>query len=340
MSVAPTGPSGPDPTSWFMPEATPTPTPTPTPQPTPAPSRSGGPGGPMSVLSQLQSVKGRWPAFAAFADNDRQLVDFARQLSRDGRLGADEVIALVRSAKDFQAITDAERKVLHDALHGEYGTVDPEARKALAEFLGLEDPIARAERLAEERDRAAATKLAGVLDRASQLKQYQPGYESWKDGTPKTFCNILARDVLEGDNPDAFDFYMGTLVDDYRYDVSAILPDTGSILNTPIPVIYDRAAQAARDGKITELTPAEAQAMANKGIPVWIVSKKYNHEAIVYPNLDEPFDPAKGVKIGQAGAFNVSDVYISDPRSWGGWHTDPEIKYYMFPPKAGSPGPS
>lgn len=176
---------------------------------------------------------------------------------------------------------------------------------------------------------APALKLLSVLQYAVDLPQYQKGYTKWKDGTPKTFCNILARDVLEGENPTAFDTYMGTLIDDYRYDVSSVFERTVDILNITIPEAHRRARLAAALGKIKRLTPQIAQRRANAGVVIWIVSGKYNHEAIVCPDLDK-FMPERGPKIGQAGGAN-GIMYISDVRAWGRNHRDPEIEYYEFP---------
>lgn len=184
-----------------------------------------------------------------------------------------------------------------------------------------------------------AKKLLAILEKSVLLVQYQKGWDKWADGSDKTFCNIMARDVLWND-PETlgiYDGYMGTLIDepDFRYDISFIMVnhDPKMILNTPIPVAYKMAALAAKEGKIKELIPEEAQIRANQGTPIWITSIKYNHEAIVCPD-PTPYDPERGVRIAQAGEHN-GIMYISDPRTWGAWGkpgwTDPEIKYYEFP---------
>lgn len=103
------------------------------------PSTRSGPSA-LDVLAQLQAAKGEGPGLLGFLDSDKNVRKLAQQLGSDGRLNADDVVKLLTAAKDFQQITDAERKVLRDALHGEYGALEPAARQAFAQVLGVDDP--------------------------------------------------------------------------------------------------------------------------------------------------------------------------------------------------------
>jgi murein DD-endopeptidase MepM/ murein hydrolase activator NlpD len=103
------------------------------------PIRSQGPSV-RELIGRLQATKGSGPKFLSFLDMAGDVEKLAKRLSADGLISADDVEALVREAKDFQSISIGERSHLLDVLHGIYGPIEPDARAALAAFLGVADP--------------------------------------------------------------------------------------------------------------------------------------------------------------------------------------------------------
>lgn len=105
----------------------------------PEPARAAGPSV-RDLIGRLQATQGSGPKVLSFLDLSRNVEQLAKRLSADGLLTADDLEALVREAKDFQSISVGERSHLLDVLHGIYGPIDPDARAALAAFLGVADP--------------------------------------------------------------------------------------------------------------------------------------------------------------------------------------------------------
>jgi len=186
---------------------------------------------------------------------------------------------------------------------------------------------------------ARAKKLLEILEIAVALPQYQKGYPNerkYANGQLVTYCNVLARDVLDSRCPKAW--IMGWLigganssVEGYDYDISFMNPGKDLmtiILGTGIDVVYNNLLKAAEIGAVKSLTPEEAQNRANDGTPVHIISLKYGHEAIVCPSA-LPYNTAVGPMVAQAGFYN-GIFPISDRKSWGTWWTDLEIKYYEY----------
>jgi hypothetical protein len=170
--------------------------------------------------------------------------------------------------------------------------------------------------------------LKAVLDKAVRLPQYQRGFERWSNNQPKTYCNILALDVLDSSSPRK---YLGTAIDAFRYDIRIALRgnDLENLLSTPLHESYTRIMQGVAQGRATDVSAREAQAFANSGRPVLVMSAKYDHMAIVYPD-PMPWDDLRGPKIAQAGWYN-GVFYISDFRSFGKLWGDPEIRYIVLP---------
>jgi hypothetical protein len=171
-----------------------------------------------------------------------------------------------------------------------------------------------------------AKKLRYILQAYSTCDLYQK--KLWR-GKVRTYCNIFARDVLDNRDWDKLQGWFGTFINDYSYNVACIFPSAISILGTGIHTAYVRAQTAVRMGWIRELTPFQAQQRANEGIPIWIISDKFTHEAIVCPDL-EGYNPEYGVLMAQAGESN-GIFHSRDARAFGDKYKDPDIKYYEFP---------
>jgi hypothetical protein len=187
------------------------------------------------------------------------------------------------------------------------------------------------------KQKKAADKLYQAAIDAVKLPEYKKGFPDGRTypGTDKlvTYCNVFARDFLT----------MFGLIKSYNYDLLCLCDilkneftdDPNKILLywTGIDVAYKNAIKAAALGIIIEHTPESAQQKANVGIPIWIVTLKYGHEAIVIPD-ETPFNSDRGVKIAQAGEVN-GIFYWSDIISptYGMDHKDKEIKYYEFKEK-------
>jgi hypothetical protein len=189
---------------------------------------------------------------------------------------------------------------------------------------------------------AMGKKLRGILEKAVKLKQYKRGYPNNRKyaGGNKlvTYCNVFARDIL--DRRCSKTWIMGWLIGGdhaiietpYDYDITC-LNKSGKIksvlLGTSPGGAYRNAEQASLDKKIESVTMPHAQQLANQGIPVWVTSEEYCHEAIVCPDFNTYFSK-KGCLIAQAGWVN-GIMYISDKWAWGKNFQDPEIKFYYFP---------
>jgi len=172
-------------------------------------------------------------------------------------------------------------------------------------------------------------------------------------GRGSTYCNVSIYDLLDsrcnsvwwnkikvGETTEV-NLPMGGVISAYNYDISPVLPGRSynNILNAPIPFVYQKCID--ENGRGTRLvTPEKAQSLANAGIPVMIISKKYNHVAVVCPDLVwsiekgkmvfQNYDPDLGCFTGNAGENN-DYMYMSDKRGFGAinWK-DEEILYVQF----------
>jgi hypothetical protein len=178
--------------------------------------------------------------------------------------------------------------------------------------------------------------LLHVLEWAVELPQYQMGFEKNDDGTPKTFCNVLARDVL--DSTFRRTDYMGGLINEYDYDIGAVdrkRTIRSLILNTPIEEWYHLAHLAVAGNEADFISPELAQIEANHGVPIHVISSHQppeTHECIICPDSTS-YDSRRGVRIAQAGKIN-GIMYISDPRCFG-WDLNWEnmvryVKYHLM----------
>lgn len=189
---------------------------------------------------------------------------------------------------------------------------------------------------------AKAKYLYHILSLAVGLKQYQAGYPNNRcyAGTKQkvTYCNVFARDILDSRMSKVW--IMGWLIggqnrtiDGFDYDITCLNKNgklIDVILNTSPGGAYRNAIIAEEKNILIKHTPESAQRKANdSGVPIWIVSAYYNHEAIVCPDSNK-YDEFKGPLIAQAGMKN-GIMYMSDPWSWGKNWNDSEIKFYEFP---------
>jgi hypothetical protein len=184
-----------------------------------------------------------------------------------------------------------------------------------------------------------ANKLYSILSQVVKLKQYKKRKpKNNPDGRYTTYCNVLARDVLDSRCKKVW--IMGWLIggengiikDGYDYDIGCLNPDRSLesvLLSTTVQLAYKNAIEASKIGIVESISMKEAQERANKGIPIWVSSAKYNHEAIVCPDLKNIYNEKKGCLIAQAGFYN-GIFYISDKKAWGNRFQDTEIKYYEF----------
>ena len=188
-------------------------------------------------------------------------------------------------------------------------------------------------------------RVRAILQQATTLPHYQRGY-LFKIGESNdrdaTYCNNYARDVLDSQHvavPTSWAGGFGGLVSNFNYNIQPINP-TGSIIdcinNTPIATAYANLAIAAARGQVQEYTPGQAQAQANLGNLVHIVSTGLDadgHEAIVAPDWENAFDAERGVLMAQAGAYN-GILYMSDRRTFGIFGKISEIigsiKFYQY----------
>jgi len=153
-------------------------------------------------------------------------------------------------------------------------------------------------------------------------------YECYHERNGRSHCNIFARDILDNRSNYYYANHYGALCSDFALDISSVFPTTASIFCTRIDVAYDRALIAAKRGLIQSLTMHEAFDLAARGFVIWCISKKYNHECIVYPDFRR-WIPERGCRIAQAGHYNcIRD--ISHFMVFGKHYLDPDIKFYLF----------
>ena len=144
-----------------------------------------------------------------------------------------------------------------------------------------------------------------------------------------SYCNVLAIDILDNRNHDFWGNQYGFLIDDYQYDISSIYKTAFSVLSVNIKTAYDRALKAIYNKKIKKLTQEQAYYEAQKGKVILIMSRKYNHMAIVFPEFKK-YDSEKGVMVAQAGFYN-GIFRISDYECFSYRWKDNEILFLEFP---------
>lgn len=172
-------------------------------------------------------------------------------------------------------------------------------------------------------------------------------------GRDVSYCNLTTYDLFDSrcravwwnsirvGESERVDLPMGNVIQAFDYDLAPVMPDgrIDNILNAPIPVVYDNCLKEHGRGTWL-LAPEDAQQLANRGIPIMIISKKYNHVAIACPALEwdikkgqmvyQDYDYNRGVFTGNAGENN-DFMFMSDPRGFGAvdWK-DTEILYVQF----------
>lgn len=90
-----------------------------------------------ALVNDLEATRGAGPSWLSFMDSARGLRPLARKLSEDGTIDADDVKALVKEAKDFGGLTAGEKDALKRIVRDFSAKFTPEAREALARFLGM-----------------------------------------------------------------------------------------------------------------------------------------------------------------------------------------------------------
>jgi len=174
-------------------------------------------------------------------------------------------------------------------------------------------------------------------------------------GRGTTYCNIAAYDLFDSRSTLVWNvnvqtgesvkrkYPMGNIIKAYDYDLGKVLPEDSyqKILSAPIPFVFDECKSESEKGNVRLLTQMEAQEKANKGIPIMIISKEFNHVAIACPNLkwnDDlgkmelfPYNEGKGCFTGNAGWEN-DYMYMSDKRGFGSlnWKSEKDILYAQF----------
>jgi len=194
--------------------------------------------------------------------------------------------------------------------------------------------------------------LQKILDYVVRLPQYKKDYQ--KGGPQETYCNLLARGVL--DHEAARVWVKDYLPHEYNYDISFMNPGKSIsyiMTMTMIKVAYDNVLRMSKSGIATakthdailppqagkypiEVDPASAQEYANEGVPIWVTSVgvgRNGHEAIVYPT-GNAVDEYRGPMIAQAGGYN-GIFWISEWRAFGEYYFDKnsDIKFFRFPLK-------
>ncbi len=113
----------------------------------PAPSTPMSTGGPRTaapldpaatrLLEQLNRARGSGPGWLSFLDAASSTRALAEKVVRDGKVTGQEVLDLVKDAKDYGKITRDEKKVLEKLVNERASAFEPHALSALKEFLGL-----------------------------------------------------------------------------------------------------------------------------------------------------------------------------------------------------------
>lgn len=167
-----------------------------------------------------------------------------------------------------------------------------------------------------------AIESAKVLYIKYKLKEYvkHPAYQ--KKGR-HTYCNVFARDVLDYRSKEIKKYCF--FFNDFYYDVSPVFPRKNNIYMS-IRKAYYKAIIAQTKGLIKVLTAEKAQEQANKGKLIWGISRKYNHEFIVFPG---EWSETEGCWVAQAGDKN-GIFRISAPEVFRSNWQDKEIRFYEF----------
>lgn len=91
-----------------------------------------------ALVNELNQVRGEGPRWMSFLDGDSSLKKLATKVLADNVIDAGEAKALVKDAKDYGKITNAEKNVFAGLLRDHASKFTPEAREALCKFFGLQ----------------------------------------------------------------------------------------------------------------------------------------------------------------------------------------------------------
>lgn len=207
-----------------------------------------------------------------------------------------------------------------------------------------------------EKKQAYAKRLKDALDYATSLVFYKAGYENinfpdivrtYQKGQIKrseyntlkargesinlvTYCNVLAFKILKG----CFDYGLYDNRQDEKYNwlnydlTCAFDMNINDIFYGLLPEkALSLLIKASSNGKVKQLEAISAQKRANCGVPILGINQ--GHVVIVYPN-NEIYNSEKGVKVAQAGLYNASNIYISDPICWGKNWKSIGIRFFEF----------
>jgi len=124
-----------------------------------------------------------------------------------------------------------------------------------------------------------------------------PRYEVNKKGHGDTYCNIFMWDVTSA---------MGAEIPHYvdsQTGAPKTYPDTKGASEMSANSIYNWLHEHGSNYGWFEVTPEQAQALANQGRPVVTAFKKtgHGHVQVVCPSKDGLYDDKRGVTIAQAG---------------------------------------
>ncbi|GIW71980.1 MAG: hypothetical protein KatS3mg102_1522 [Planctomycetota bacterium] len=97
----------------------------------------------LDKLAQIREGSAPWlPQWAKFLDGSGEVSRLAARVLSDGTVSAEEVERLVRAAYDWSEMNAGERQALVGMLREHAHAFEPAARRALARFLGVADPLA------------------------------------------------------------------------------------------------------------------------------------------------------------------------------------------------------
>lgn len=161
--------------------------------------------------------------------------------------------------------------------------------------------------------------LKRTLEKMVSLDCYKP------DGK-YTYCNISVWDAIDC-RPGNWRGY-GYMLHDLPLDVSMLFPTAGSIMMCSPSEGYRRAAFAEQRGRLESVSMYRAWELARVGEVVLIISARYNHVAICYPD-SRPWCAERGVRVANVGKYNVI-TDIRHMKIFGKCWRDKEIKFYWI----------
>lgn len=165
--------------------------------------------------------------------------------------------------------------------------------------------------------------LKSRLDMMINVPQWQAGFETWSDGTPKTFCNLAAWYLLDDTLPTT---KYGPYIPAYHKNITPMLRSQNpwNITITPLDVAV--ANIIAHELKLVD--PEDAQILANKGVPVMGICAHPSHVVIARPDSDT-YNPVRGPLISQCG-IKCGTYYTNDPWCFGSNWASLKLYWVVF----------